>query len=118
MKKKASTTMISTTIEQSHKCEHKSYYVKDLIGTFCPFLASPQYTRTNNTTIIFSIVLDIIDYIYLRMVRYLASLLRCNNTLTSLTCSPCFRPLLSLLCSFSVPSSMMCLFFVPFSSLP
>ena len=41
------------------------------------------------------------------MVRYLASLLRCN-TLTSLTCSPCFQLLFSLFCSFSVPSSTIC----------
>ena len=43
------------------------------------------------------------------MVRYIASLLCCNNTLTSLTCSPCFQPLLSLFCNFSVPSSMICI---------
>ena len=42
------------------------------------------------------------------MVRYLASLLPCNNTLTSLMCSPCFQPLVSLFCSFSVPSSTIC----------
>ena len=46
--------------------------------------------------------------LYIPMVRYLASLLRCNNTLTSLTCSPCFQPLLFIFCSFFVPSSTIC----------